>query len=236
MVQYAVKRFKDQVHRFTRLYDMILAARSTRPGSPTREQRHDFFQEIDYRVYFREVSGVSNGTTTVRSRPNSNGLPIETAKTRRAFGNRPVLSQDSEAVLRRCRDQRVGNHTRLADQVKPDFSPSRASICPAMASRLSGRSAARSPPIPANSRSSRREGILSRALVAPAYSSSSTTTLSHSGRVSASPTRAADAGARIDPSPRDSARDVNRGGEDPRHGSVPPRPTAEDVVDFNPRS
>ena len=52
MVQYAVKRFKDHVHRFTRLYDMILARRDRRGLARRCRGRTRSFQEIDYRVYF----------------------------------------------------------------------------------------------------------------------------------------------------------------------------------------
>jgi 1,4-alpha-glucan branching enzyme len=51
MVQYAVKRFKDHIHRFTRLYEMILAGRIEEPWLADVESKDTIFQEIDYRVY-----------------------------------------------------------------------------------------------------------------------------------------------------------------------------------------
>jgi len=52
MVQYAVKRFKDHIHRFTRLYDMILAGEIDEAWLADVESKDTIFQEIDYRVYF----------------------------------------------------------------------------------------------------------------------------------------------------------------------------------------
>ena len=51
MVQYAVKRFKDHIHRFTRLYDMINAGDINEAWLTEVESRDTIFQEIDYRVY-----------------------------------------------------------------------------------------------------------------------------------------------------------------------------------------
>ena len=51
MVQYAIKRFKDHIHRFTRLYDMLLANEVDEAWLVEVEARDTIFQEIDYRVY-----------------------------------------------------------------------------------------------------------------------------------------------------------------------------------------
>jgi 1,4-alpha-glucan branching enzyme len=51
MVQYAVKRFKDHIHRFTRLYEMITAGRIDEAWLTEVEGRDTIFQELDYRVY-----------------------------------------------------------------------------------------------------------------------------------------------------------------------------------------
>jgi 1,4-alpha-glucan branching enzyme len=51
MVQYAIKRFKDHIHRFTRLYDMLLANEVDEVWLGEVEERDTIFQEIDYRVY-----------------------------------------------------------------------------------------------------------------------------------------------------------------------------------------
>ena len=51
MVQYAVKRFKDHIHRFTRLYEMINEGRIDEEWLSEVESRDTIFQEIDYRVY-----------------------------------------------------------------------------------------------------------------------------------------------------------------------------------------
>ena len=51
MVQYAIKRFKDHIHRFTRLYDMLLANEVDEAWLAEVEGRDTIFQEIDYRVY-----------------------------------------------------------------------------------------------------------------------------------------------------------------------------------------
>jgi hypothetical protein len=63
MVQYAIKRFKDHIHRFTRLYDMLLANEVDEAWLGEVEARDTIFQEIDYRVYCWRV--------TVRSLPGS---------------------------------------------------------------------------------------------------------------------------------------------------------------------
>jgi 1,4-alpha-glucan branching enzyme len=51
MVQYAVKRFKDHIHRFTRLYEMILGNAIDEGWLADVESKDTIFQEIDYRVY-----------------------------------------------------------------------------------------------------------------------------------------------------------------------------------------
>jgi len=51
MAQYAVKRFKDHIHRFTRLYEMINAGRIDEAWLADVEGKDSIFQEIDYRVY-----------------------------------------------------------------------------------------------------------------------------------------------------------------------------------------
>ncbi|MGA1368164.1 MAG: glycoside hydrolase family 57 protein [Blastocatellia bacterium] len=51
MVQYAVKRFKDHIHRFTRLYDMLQQNSIDQPWLVEVESKDTIFQEIDYRVY-----------------------------------------------------------------------------------------------------------------------------------------------------------------------------------------
>lgn len=52
MVQYAVKRFKDHIHRFTKLYEMLTAGTVDEPWLVDVERRDTIFQEIDYRVYY----------------------------------------------------------------------------------------------------------------------------------------------------------------------------------------
>ena len=50
MVDYAIRRTREHVLRFTRLHDQIRAgSRSTRPGSAQVESRDNIFPEIDYR-------------------------------------------------------------------------------------------------------------------------------------------------------------------------------------------
>ena len=51
MVQYAVKRFKDHIHRFTRLYEMIRNDAIDEEWLADVESKDTIFQEIDYRVY-----------------------------------------------------------------------------------------------------------------------------------------------------------------------------------------
>jgi 1,4-alpha-glucan branching enzyme len=51
MVQYAIKRFKDHIHRFTRLYEMIEANAIDEVWLVDVESKDTIFQEIDYRVY-----------------------------------------------------------------------------------------------------------------------------------------------------------------------------------------
>ena len=52
MVQYAVKRFKDHIHRFTRLYEMIITGAVDEAWLSDVERKDTIFQEIDYRVYY----------------------------------------------------------------------------------------------------------------------------------------------------------------------------------------
>lgn len=51
MVQYAVKRFKDHIHRFTRLYEMLNSGQPDEEWLTDVESKDTIFQEIDYRVY-----------------------------------------------------------------------------------------------------------------------------------------------------------------------------------------
>jgi len=52
MVQYAVKRFKDHIHRFTRLYEMLTGQEEIDEGWLSEvESRDTIFQEIDYRHF-----------------------------------------------------------------------------------------------------------------------------------------------------------------------------------------
>lgn len=55
MVQYAVKRFKDHIHRFTRLYDMINAGAIDESWLVDVESKDTIFQELDYRVYYPQT-------------------------------------------------------------------------------------------------------------------------------------------------------------------------------------
>jgi 1,4-alpha-glucan branching enzyme len=57
MVQYAVKRFKDHIHRFTRLYEMILSGTIDEAWLADVESKDTIFQEIDYRVYRPQQTG-----------------------------------------------------------------------------------------------------------------------------------------------------------------------------------
>ena len=51
MVQYAIKRFKDHIHRFTKIYEMVNAGKVDETWLAEVESRDTIFQEIDYRVY-----------------------------------------------------------------------------------------------------------------------------------------------------------------------------------------
>ena len=51
MVQYAIKRFKDHIHRFTKLYEMLNANEIVETWLIDVEGKDTIFQEIDYRVY-----------------------------------------------------------------------------------------------------------------------------------------------------------------------------------------
>jgi 1,4-alpha-glucan branching enzyme len=50
-VQYAIKRFRDHIHRFTRLYEMIERGEIDEQWLSEVEGLDTIFQEIDYRVY-----------------------------------------------------------------------------------------------------------------------------------------------------------------------------------------
>jgi 1,4-alpha-glucan branching enzyme len=50
-VQYAQKRFRDHIHRFTRLYEMITSFNIDENWLTEVENRDTIFQEIDYSVY-----------------------------------------------------------------------------------------------------------------------------------------------------------------------------------------
>ena len=50
-VQYAIKRFKDHVHRFNRLYDMITRNEIDEQWLADVESKDPIFQELDYSVY-----------------------------------------------------------------------------------------------------------------------------------------------------------------------------------------
>jgi 1,4-alpha-glucan branching enzyme len=50
-VQYARKRFRDHIHRFTRLYEMIKRGEIDEGWLADVESKDTIFQEIDYRVY-----------------------------------------------------------------------------------------------------------------------------------------------------------------------------------------
>ena len=52
-VQYARKRFRDHIHRFTRLYEMIKQSEIDEAWLAEVESRDTIFQELDYRVYSR---------------------------------------------------------------------------------------------------------------------------------------------------------------------------------------
>lgn len=51
MVQYAVKRFKDHIHRFTKLYEMIMSNNIDESWLASVESKDTIFQEVDYRSY-----------------------------------------------------------------------------------------------------------------------------------------------------------------------------------------
>ena len=51
MVQYAVKRFKDHIHRFTKLYEMLETGEVDETWLADVESKDTIFQELDYRVY-----------------------------------------------------------------------------------------------------------------------------------------------------------------------------------------
>lgn len=51
VVQYAVKRFKDHIHRFIRLYEMITSGAIDEVWLIDVESKDTIFQEIDYRIY-----------------------------------------------------------------------------------------------------------------------------------------------------------------------------------------
>ena len=50
-VQYATKRFRDHIARFTDLYEMARSGRIDYAKLADYEWRDTIFQEIDYRVY-----------------------------------------------------------------------------------------------------------------------------------------------------------------------------------------
>ena len=50
-VQYAKKRFRDHIHRFTQLYEMIKRQEIDEAALGGMEWRDAIFQEIDYRIY-----------------------------------------------------------------------------------------------------------------------------------------------------------------------------------------
>ena len=50
-VQYAIKRFRDHIHRFTKLYEMIQSNAVNEAWLAEVESRDTIFAEIDYRVY-----------------------------------------------------------------------------------------------------------------------------------------------------------------------------------------
>jgi 1,4-alpha-glucan branching enzyme len=51
MVQYAIKRFRDHIHRFTRLYEMLQSGEIDEAWLAEVESRDTIFQELDYHVY-----------------------------------------------------------------------------------------------------------------------------------------------------------------------------------------
>jgi len=50
-VEYAVKRFREHISRFNRLYDMIKSNQIDQAWLADIESRDTIFQEIDYRIY-----------------------------------------------------------------------------------------------------------------------------------------------------------------------------------------
>jgi len=50
-VEYAIKRFRDHIARFNRLYDMIKRNEIDQGWLADIESKDTIFQEIDYRVY-----------------------------------------------------------------------------------------------------------------------------------------------------------------------------------------
>jgi 1,4-alpha-glucan branching enzyme len=52
MVTYAIKRFKDHIHRFTKLYEQIKSSNIDERWLAEVESRDNIFPEIDYLVYF----------------------------------------------------------------------------------------------------------------------------------------------------------------------------------------
>ncbi|MBL8193544.1 MAG: DUF1957 domain-containing protein, partial [Blastocatellia bacterium] len=51
MVPYAIKRFKDHIHRFTRLYQDIISDRIDEAWLSEIESKDNIFSEIDYQIY-----------------------------------------------------------------------------------------------------------------------------------------------------------------------------------------
>ena len=51
MVQYAVKRTKDHIERFLRLYDEILSGNINEEFLRSLEEKDNIFPDLDYRVY-----------------------------------------------------------------------------------------------------------------------------------------------------------------------------------------
>lgn len=51
MVPYAIKRFKDHIHRFTRLYQDVISDRIDEAWLSEIESKDNIFSEIDYQIY-----------------------------------------------------------------------------------------------------------------------------------------------------------------------------------------
>ncbi|MEM4405384.1 MAG: 1,4-alpha-glucan branching protein domain-containing protein, partial [Nitrososphaerota archaeon] len=51
MVPYAIKRFKDHIHRFHRLYNDIKSGKIDESWLADVESKDNIFQEVDYRSY-----------------------------------------------------------------------------------------------------------------------------------------------------------------------------------------